>query len=100
MGKATGFIAAAALGAIVTIGVGAAASSSKPECSSGSDLSPLYKRFDQLEQAVAALQTQSAKAASDEALANTDNQRQLANISSQVAALNAQVVALGGSLRR
>ena len=43
---------------------------------------------------------QSTTAASDNALANTNNQRQLANLSSQVAGLNTQVVALGGSLRR
>jgi len=44
------------------------------------------------EQSIAALQAQSAKPASDDGQANTSNQRQLANISSQVAALNTQVV--------
>jgi outer membrane murein-binding lipoprotein Lpp len=100
MRTASALLMAAALGAIVSVGVGSAAQSAKPVCSSATDLSPLYKRFDDLEQAVTALQTQSAKAASDTSLANANNQRQLANISSQVADLNSQVVALRGSVRR
>lgn len=99
MRNATGLIAAATLGVIVTIGVEATAQSTKQGCASSPDMSRLYKRFDDLEQAITALQTQSAQAASDNALANSNNQRQLANISSQVADLNTQVVALTGRVR-
>jgi len=94
---ATRLLAAATLGVLVTIGVEAIAQSTKEGCSSP-DLSRLYKRLDDLEQAITALQTQSAKAASDNALANTNNQRQLGNISSQVADLNTKVVALTGTV--
>jgi hypothetical protein len=95
-----GLLAATALGVTLALGVGAVAQSTKPGCANAPDLSRLYKRFDDLEQAIAALQAQSTTAASDNALANTNNQRQLANLSSQVAGLNTQVVALSGSLRR
>jgi hypothetical protein len=100
MRNVMGLLAATALGVTLTLGVGAVAQSTKPGCANAPDLSRLYKRFDDLEQAIAALQAQSTTAASDNALANTNNQRQLANLSSQVAGLNTQVVALGGSLRR
>ena len=97
MRHATRLLAAATLGVLVTIGVEAIAQSTKEGCSSP-DLSRLYKRLDDLEQAITALQTQSAKAASNNALANTNNQRQLGNISSQVADLNTKVVALTGTV--
>jgi hypothetical protein len=100
MRNTAGFLVASALGVIVTIGVEAVAQSTKQGCSNAPDLSQLYKRFDDLEQSIAALQAQSAKAASDGALANTNTQRQLANVSSQVADLNTQVVTLSGSVRR
>jgi hypothetical protein len=96
MRNATSLIAAAALGVIVTIGVEAAAQSTNQGCTNGPDMSRLYKRFDDLEQAITALGTQSAKAASDNALANSNNQRQFANISSQIADLNIKVVTLTG----
>ena len=99
MRNATGLLAATALGVIVTLGVEAVAQSTKQGCANAPDLTRLYKRFDDLEQAIAALQSQSAKVASDDALANTNNQRQLANISSQVADLNTQVVALTGRVK-
>jgi hypothetical protein len=96
--NATGLLAAVTLGVIVAIGVDAVAQSTKQGCNSSPDLSRLYKRLDDLEQAITALQTQSSKAASDNALANTNNQRQLGNISSQVADLNTKVVALTGTV--
>ena len=96
MRSTTVLLAAAALGVIATMGFEAVAQSAKLGCTGNTDLSRIIKRFDDLEQAITALQTQSAKAASDDALANANNQRQLANISSQVAELNTQVVALTG----
>jgi hypothetical protein len=99
MRNAASLIAATALGVIVTIGVEAAAQSTKQGCTSGPDMSRLYKRFDDLEQAITALETQSAKAASDNALANSNDQRQFANISSQIADLNIKVVTLTGLVR-
>lgn len=100
MRNARALVGAAILGTVATLGVEAAAQSTKPACSSSSDMSRLYKRLDDLERAITTLQTQSAKVASDNALANSNNQRQLANISSQVGDLNTQIVALTGSIRR
>jgi hypothetical protein len=94
----SGLLSGLTLGILITFAVDAVAQSTKQGCSSP-DLSRLYKRLDDLEQAIAALQTQSAKAASDNALANTNSQRQLGNISSQVADLNTRVVALTGTVR-
>jgi hypothetical protein len=71
----TGLLAATALGVIVTIGVEAVAQSTKQGCANAPDLSRLYKRFDDLEQTITALQAQSAKAASDDAQANANTQR-------------------------
>jgi hypothetical protein len=99
MRNAIGLVAATTLGVIVTLGVEAAAQSTKQGCASSPDMSRVYRRFDDLEQAITALQTQSAKAASDDALANTGNKRQLADISSQIADLNTQVVNVTGRLR-
>ena len=99
MSNVTGLIAAAALGVIVTIGVEAAAQSTKQGCTGTPDLSRVYKRFDDLEQAITALQTQSAKAASDAALASSNDQRQFANVSSHIADLNIQIVTLTGLVR-
>ena len=99
MRTAIGLLAGTVIGAVVTIGVEAVAQSTQQSCNTGADLKRVYKRFDDLEQAITALQTQSAKAAADDSLANTNTQRQLASISSQVADLNTQVVALGGRFR-
>jgi hypothetical protein len=99
MRNATRLLAAGTVGILVTIGVDAVAQSTKQGCGGSPDLSRLYKRLDDLEQAITALQTQSAKAAADNALANTNNVRQLGNISGQVADLNTKVVALTGTVR-
>jgi hypothetical protein len=99
MRNATSLIAATALGVVLTLGVEAAAQSTRQGCSGGPDMSRFYKRFDDLEQAITAAETQSAKAASDDAIANSNNQRQLANISSQIADLNIQIVTLTGLVR-
>jgi hypothetical protein len=61
-----------ALGVIATMGFEAGAQSAKQACTGESDLSRIRKRFDDLEQAITALQKQSAKAASDDALANAN----------------------------
>jgi hypothetical protein len=98
MRDAKRLLAAVAVGALVAIGVEAIGQSTKQACTGSSDLSWIHKRFDDLEQAITTLQTQSAKAASDDALANSNNQRQLANISSQVADLNTKVVELTGTV--
>jgi outer membrane murein-binding lipoprotein Lpp len=99
MRYATALLAATALGIAITVVAEAVAQSNTPECASSTDVGRLNKRFDDLEQAIAALQSQAGKAASDEAQANLNSQRQLANISSQVAAVNTQVVALSGRVR-
>jgi uncharacterized protein YgbK (DUF1537 family) len=89
--------AAAGLGALIASGFSAVAA---PTQSCGaSDLTRINKRFDDLEQAIAALQTQSANAATADAAANTSNQQWLSRISSQVADLNSTVVGLSGRIR-
>jgi len=92
-------VAATTLGALVATGVVALAAPTPPLCGSSADLTRINKRFDNLEQAIANLQSQSAKAASDDALANANTQRQLAVVSSQIADLSTTVVALSGRLR-
>ena len=99
MRTVTRLVAATAIGILATLGVEAVSQSETKSCAGGEDMSRLNKRFDDLEQAIVALQAQSAKAASDSALANVNNQRQLANISSQVADLNTQVVGILGRIR-
>lgn len=96
MKNTVGLLAAAAFGVIATLSFEATGQPAKSVCTGSSDLSRLNKRFDDLEQAITALQAQSTKAAADTSVANQNNQRQLANISSQVADLNTQVVALSG----
>jgi hypothetical protein len=92
-------VAATTLGALVATGVIALAAPAPQSCSNSADLARINKRFDNLEQAIANLQSQSAKAASDDALAHANTQRQLAAVSTQVADLNTTVVALSGRLR-
>src|ERR1700722_10050089 len=62
MRNVMGLLAATALGVTLALGVGAVAQSTKPGCANAPDLSRLYKRFDDLEQAIAALQAQSTTA--------------------------------------
>ena len=99
MRTVTQLVAATVLGIFATLGVQAVSESQSKNCSAGEELSRFNKRFDDLEQAIAALQAQAAKAASDSALANINNQRQLASVSSQVADVNTQVVAILGRIR-
>jgi hypothetical protein len=88
-------ITAAGIGAMIATAVVVLAAPTQQICSGSSELTRINKRFDDLEKAIASLQSQSAKAASDDALAQANNQRQLAAISSQVADLNTTVVGLG-----
>jgi uncharacterized protein YgbK (DUF1537 family) len=90
--------AAAGLGAAIATGFSAIAAPSQQNCAA-SDLTRINKRFDDLEQALVALQTQSANAATSDAAANTSNQQLLNRISSQVADLNSTVVGLSGRIR-
>jgi uncharacterized protein YgbK (DUF1537 family) len=90
--------AAAGLGALIATGFSAVAASTQQSCGA-SDLTRLNKRFDDLEQALVALQTQTANAATSETAANASNQQLLSRISSQVADLNSTVVGLSGRIR-
>jgi hypothetical protein len=99
MKSPVGLVAATVLGAFVATSVVAPAGPSPQACSGSADLTRINKRFDDLEQAIANLQSQSAKAASDDALANANSQRQLATISGQIADLNTTVVSLSGRVR-
>jgi uncharacterized protein YlxW (UPF0749 family) len=92
-------VAATTLGALLATSVISFAAPAAQTCSSGADLSRINKRFDDLEQAIANLQSQSAKAATDDATANANNQRQLAAISSQIADMNVTVVGMLGRIR-
>ena len=92
-------ITAAGLGAAVAAAAVVLATPTQQTCTGNTDLTRINKRFDDLEKAIASLQSQSAKAASDDAAANANNQRQLAAISSQVADLNTTVVGLSGRVR-
>jgi hypothetical protein len=92
-------ITAAGVGVMIATAVVVLAAPTQPACSGSSELTRINKRFDDLEKAIANLQSQSAKAASDDALANANSQKQLAAISSQVAELNTTVVGLSGRVR-
>ena len=92
-------ITAAGLGAAVAAAAVVLATPTQQPCTGSADLTRINKRFDDLEKAIANLQSQSAKVASDDAAANANNQRQLAAISSQVADLNTTVVGLSGRVR-
>lgn len=71
----------------------------RPACGASSDLSRLNKRFDDLEKAIVALQTQSAQSANGATLANADLKRQLSSLGSQIADVNTAVVSLSGRVR-
>ena len=92
-------VTAAGVGAMIATAVVVLATPTQQTCSGSSELTRINKRFDDLEKAIANLQSQSAKAASDDALANANNQRQLAAIGSQIAELNTTVVGLSGRVR-
>jgi phage I-like protein len=92
-------VAAIGLGTLVATGVVALAAPAPQTCSGSADLARINKRFDDLDQAIANLQAQLAKAASDDALANANNERQLAAISSQVAVVSTTVAAISGRIR-
>jgi uncharacterized protein YgbK (DUF1537 family) len=84
---------------LVATGVVALAAPAPQTCSGSADLARINKRFDDLDQAIANLQAQLAKAASDDALANANNERQLAAISNQVAVVSTTVAAISGRIR-
>jgi hypothetical protein len=94
--KETGrLIIAAALGAAAALGVAAAAApDSMGGCARSADVNKLNKRFDEVQAALAALQTQSTQAASDAALASANTQRQVQSVGNQVSALNNVVLAV------
>ncbi|HEX4387208.1 MAG TPA: DUF948 domain-containing protein [Steroidobacteraceae bacterium] len=64
-------------------------------CARSTDIAKFNKRFDEVQQTLSALQTQSTQAASDAGMASTNTQRQIENVSNQIAALNQVVVAVG-----
>jgi len=91
MNQVTRLAAATGLGALVATGVVALAAPARQSCSDSADFARINRQFEDLELAVANLQSQASKAASDEALANANNGRQLATISNQIAALSTLV---------
>jgi hypothetical protein len=99
MNEVVRLVTAAALGALVATSVAGLAAPAPRACSGSADMTRIDKRFDYLEQAIVGLQSQSAKAASDDALADSNIQRQLDGVSSQVAGLNSSLVALSGRIR-
>ena len=92
-------VTGAMLGALAVLGVEAIAAAPATRCSDAGDYGRIAKRFDDLEQALTALQTQSAQAATSAALAHANAQSELARISSQVADVNVAVVSLSGRVR-
>jgi hypothetical protein len=99
MKELVSLVAATGLGTLVATGVVVLAAPTPQTCSGGADLARINKRFDDLDQAIADLQSQLAKAASDDALANANNERQLAAISSQVGVVSTTVAAISGRIR-
>jgi len=97
MKRVTGFCAAATLGALGAICAVALGASTQGGCTQ--DLTRINARFDELEQAITQLQTQSAQAASNQALANSNTQRELSAISSQVAGMSTTVVEISRRVR-
>jgi TolA-binding protein len=86
-------VAAMTLGALMATGVMTLAAPAAQTCGAAVDLAHFNQRFDALEQAIANLQTQST-------LANTNNQRQLGDLGSQISTLNSSVAALSERVRR
>jgi hypothetical protein len=99
MKELVSLVAATGLGTLVAAGMVVLAAPTPQPCSGGADLARINKRFDDLDRAIANLQSQLAKAASDDALANANNERQLAAISSQVAVVSTSVAAISGRTR-
>jgi hypothetical protein len=83
--------AATGLGALIATGVIALAAPAPQTYSDSVEFARLNRRFDDLDQAIANLQSQVSKVGSDEALASANNGRQLATVSNQVSALTTLV---------
>jgi hypothetical protein len=96
MNQVVRLAAAAGVGALIATGVAALASPAPQRCSDSVESAALNRRFDDLDLAIANLQSQLGKAASDDALASANNGRQLATISNQVAVLSTTVTEISG----
>ena len=94
--KETGrLVIAAALGAAAALGLAAAAApDAAGSCARSADIAKINKRFDEVQASLATLQTQSTQAASDQALASANTQRQIQAVGNQVSALNNVVLAV------
>jgi gas vesicle protein len=94
MKEATRLITVAGLGAVAALCLAAAAAPDQGGCARTADVTKLSKRFDEVQQTLDALQTQSTQAASNAALASANTQRQIQSVGSQVAALNDVVLSV------
>lgn len=94
MKEATRLIPVAGLGAVAALCLAAAAAPDPGGCARTADVTKLSKRFDEVQQTLDALQTQSTQAASNAALASANTQRQIQSVGSQVAALNDVVLSV------
>lgn len=93
------FFAGATLGALAVLAVESFAAAPATRCSDSVEYGRIAMRFDDLEQTLATLQTQSTQAAASAAAAHANAQSQLARISSQVADVNVALVSLSGRVR-
>ncbi len=99
MSDVSRLVAAATWGAMVAVCVAAAGEGTLQACSASAELARINKRFDALEKSLAALQTQSAQAASETTLAHGTVVRQLAGLGSQLTEVNATVASLSDRVR-
>ena len=99
MNDVSRLVAATAWGAMAAVCVAAAGEGTRQACSESAELVRMNKRFDALEKSLAALQTQSAQAVSQETLAQTATAHQLSSLSSQLTELNAAVGSLSDRVR-
>lgn len=86
-------------GAMAVACVAATGEGAKQACRESAELARINKRFDALEKALAALQTQSSQAAADATLVHTTMTRQLSGFSSELAEVNATVASLSDRVR-
>jgi hypothetical protein len=99
MNDVTRLMAAAAWGTLAVVCVAATGEAARQGCSESAELARINKRFDALEKSVVALQTQSGQAVSEATLAHTAMTRQLSNVGTQLAEVNATLASLSDRVR-
>jgi hypothetical protein len=92
-------VAAAAWGAMAAVCVAAAGEGTRQACSESAELARINKRFDALEKSLAALQTQSAQAASEATLARSALAHELSGLNGRLTEVSAAVGSLSDRVR-